>query len=566
MTATARRRFHFWVRTVGVVLFAWVFYSLFAQSGEGTLRVEILDHSSGLVTPAMVCITSLEDGKWRTPADGREIPPYTTTREFYDPPDWKAGQIGPVRLTNGEYNDNDVRSVIYEGASAYPFWKEAAAYFVSQPFSMTLPAGRWRLAVAKGIEYLPVFEEFEIAPGQNEQRQVRLKRWVNMPEQGWYSGDDHVHHPRTQPSHNEFLMTWAQAEDVHVANILRMGDLKSTYFEQAGYGPEARFRKGDYVLASGQEDPRTDISEQGHTIALNIKAPVRDTTRYHLYDFMFDGVHAQGGLTGYAHKAWAPVYYRRSRPELHPTWDSTINVVRGKVDFFEILQFRLLGLEDFYDFLNLGFKLVASAGSDLPWGSMLGEVRVYAHTGRRFSADAWFDAMRQGHTFVSNGPMLMLTAGGAIPGDEIRVARNATVRVSLRAWAPPAIGAPRTLELISHGRVIETVESNDPEKQELRLDFTLRADRSQWIAARTTSHNGGLAHTSPLYVLVNGDSFADSSQLPRLAEQRLKALDFIEDRLRDEAFTKRHGPGEISALMERVAEARQVYRRLSVRK
>ncbi len=394
MPTSSTRKWSVTVRASGVALSVWIFYALFAQVGVGTLNVEILDDATGRITPAMVCVTSLEDGKWRTPPNGRQIPPYTTTREFYDPPEWKPGQIGPVRLTTGEYNDNDTRSIIYEGASAYPFWQEPAAYFVSQPFSITLPAGKWRLAVAKGIEYLPVFEEFRLAPGQTERRSIRLKRWVNMPEQGWYSGDDHVHFPRTQPSHNEFLMTWAQAEDVHVANILRMGDLKSTYFEQSEYGPRFRFQKGDYVLVSGQEDPRTDISEQGHTIALNIKAPVRDSARYHLYDFMFDGVHAQGGLAGYAHKAWAPAYYRRSRPELHPTWDSTINVARRKVDFFEILQFRQLGLEDFYDFLNLGFKLTASAGSDLPWGSMLGEARVYAYTGPRFSADAWFEALR----------------------------------------------------------------------------------------------------------------------------------------------------------------------------
>ncbi len=162
--------------------------------------------------------------------------------------------------------------------------------------------------------------------------------------------------------------------------------------------------------------------------------------------------------------------------------------------------------------------------------------------------------------------MLTLTAGGAIPGDTVRVARNANVRVALRAWAPPAVGAPKTLELISHGRVIETVASDRPQKEELRLDVTLRADRSLWIAARTRSHNGGLAHTSPLYILVDGGSFADTSQLPHLSRQRLAVLDFIEARLRDEAFTRRHGPGEIAALFERIAEARQVYQALSADK
>ena len=122
-----------------------------------------------------------------------------------------------------------------------------------------------------------------------------------------------------------------------------------------------------------------------------------------VYDVMFDGVHAQGGLTGYAHEAWAGHYYRQTQPSryLYPTWDPTINLIRGKVDFLELLQFRRLGLDDFYDFLNLGVKLIASSGSDLPWGNTIGETRVYAYTGPHFSVDAWFDAFKRGRTFVT---------------------------------------------------------------------------------------------------------------------------------------------------------------------
>jgi hypothetical protein len=51
-----------------------------------------------------------------------------------------------------------------------------------------------------------------------------------------------------------------------------------------------------------------------------------DMSRFHLYDVMFDGAQPRG-VTGYAHIAWAPEWYRRSRPQLFPTWDSTLNVI-----------------------------------------------------------------------------------------------------------------------------------------------------------------------------------------------------------------------------------------------
>jgi len=545
------------VRAAGAIILAWTLYTIAGQTGTGTLKVEIRDKASGQITPAMVCITSLADGKWRTPPDGTTVPPYTTTREFYTPPDWKAGAIGPVRLTNGEYKNNDTRSSIYEGRSAYPFWNEPAAYFVSQPFSITLPAGKWRLAVARGIETLPVFEEFQIAPNQSLERRIELKRWVDMPRLGWYSGDDHVHYPRLKPEHNQLLMTWALAEDVHVANILRMGDIERVYFEQAGYGKQFRYQQGDYVLVTGQEDPRTGIDDQGHTIALNITAPVRDTTRYHLYDFMFDGVHQQGGLTGYAHVAWADEWNRREHPDIWPTWDPNINVPRGKIDFFEILQFLHLGLEDYYDFLNLGFRLAASAGSDVPWGATIGETRVYAYTGRSFSPDAWFDAVKQGRTFVTNGPMLTLTVDDRMPGEELDVNRNATLHIRVRAWAPPEIGVPKTLEIIANGAVAATQAANESKSGELKLDTALRAASSEWIAARVTANNGAVAHTSPVYVSVGGAPVRDDAHLPQLVAKRLSALDFIAGRLR-EGYAK----AEAQALTERIDEARARYQAL----
>jgi hypothetical protein len=126
------------VRIAMGILFAWLAYFMLAQVGDGTLIVEIRDKGSGQIVPAMVCITSLAEHKWRTPPDGRVTVGYSTTRDFYNPGPWKPGDIGPVRLTIGDYGDNDVRSLAYAGESAYPFWREPAAYFVANVCSQNL--------------------------------------------------------------------------------------------------------------------------------------------------------------------------------------------------------------------------------------------------------------------------------------------------------------------------------------------------------------------------------------------------------------------------------------------
>jgi hypothetical protein len=510
-------------------------YSQLQTTGEATLHVEIMDGSTGRIIPAMVCVTNLADGTWRAPANAPGGPKYTTARDFYFPLAWKPGDPGYVRLTNGEFNDNDVRSNIYKGISAYPFWREPAAYFVSKPFSMRLPVGKWRLAVERGLEYLPVSEEFQAKAGETNHRKIVLRRWVDMPARGWYSGDDHVHFPRTSPNNDEFLLTWARAEDVHMLNILRMGDIKQTYFEQTAYGKASHRLDGEYAMASGQEDPRDVL---GHAIALDIPSPVRDVPQYLLYDATFDKVHEHGGITGYAHLAWS-----------HPL-DANVNVPRGKVDFAEILQFRRLGTDDYYDFLNLGFRLIASAGSDLPWGNTIGEARVYAYTGPKFSPELWYAAFRRGHTFVTNGPMLSLQAGNAIPGDEVKLHASDKLEIRVRAWAPAEIGLPQRLELVAGGQVIHAVESHDQSQRELRVDFRFSAEKSTWIAARVETQNGGYAHTSPIYIVVDEAPLVPTVEL---VQRRKALLDQIAPRLRGTSV-----PG----LDNRIAEAAGVYTRM----
>ena len=97
-------------------------------------------------------------------------------------------------------------------------------------------------------------------------------------------------------------MQYALAEDVHVVNLLEMGDHAGTEFAQAGFGKKFRVQRGDFALVSGQEDPRSTF---GHIIGLNLQAMVRDTTTYDFYDVTFRGIHAQtDALVGFAHFAW----------------------------------------------------------------------------------------------------------------------------------------------------------------------------------------------------------------------------------------------------------------------
>ncbi|HOA73597.1 MAG TPA: CehA/McbA family metallohydrolase [Phycisphaerae bacterium] len=436
-------------------------------------------------------------------------------------------------------------------------------YCMPGPVDMEVPAGEWEIAVRRGIEHVPVYDSFRVSAGETVEKTYAPRRWEDMRKRGWWSGDDHVHARILSDDDARRLMTYAQAEDVHLCNVVKMGDIYRTWFDQRGFGPEYRIVDGDYVLCPGQECPRTH-DQMGHTISMNIKRMVRDTDQYYLYDKVFDQVHADGGLCGYAHVSSGMFHVHR---------DMSVNVPKGKVDFAEVLQFAGLGLDIWYRFLNSGFKITASAGSDIPWGGTLGEVRVYAYLGDQpFTADAWFEAMRKGRTFVTNGPMLEFQVDDALPGDELVVKTDRKVRVKARAWGDPERVWPAKLVVVQHGREIQVVESAEP-KKELTIDMELDAGGGFWIAAHAVGNSGEHAHCTPVYVVRPGLRFWKYDEVDKLVGQALDSLGQIEKIVAD--ARERDAKGELEddrtlkqlalqgpALLERVAEARSIWEEL----
>jgi hypothetical protein len=499
----------------------------------GRLKLTILSDDTGEPTAAMVRLMWRTDGLQRRPANGIEFAP-----QF-----------------DGQGHASGVRAANLPGPLGAHFW------CVPGPFDMTLAPGIWQIGVRRGVEHEVMFEDVTILPGETVERSLRPRRWVNMAKLGWWSGDDHVHTRILSDDDARKVMAWVKAEDVHLANIVKMGDIYRTYFEQRGFGPAHRVVDGDYVLSPGQECPRTH-DQIGHTLAMNITAMVRDPERYFLYDTTFDAVHAQGGLTGYAHVNSGMFHVHR---------DMSLNVPRAKVDFVEILQFNHLGTDLYYDFLNLGCKLTASAGSDVPWGGTVGEVRAYVYLDHQpFSPDNWFAAFGRGRTFTTSGPMLEFHVEDALPGDELTVLPNRVLRVRARAWGDPRRMAPVTLEIVRHGTVIRTAESSDQKHPEAELDFTVEAENGFWIAARARAGDGTSAHTTPVYVIREGLRFWKLDGMESLLAKREESLRQIEaliaevrrldaqgrlDTDRYRQLLARQG----DALLERVAQARTIY-------
>lgn len=499
----------------------------------GTLRMSILSAATGKPIPAMVRVMRKTD------------------QRFVEPPN--AVNFAPLFDSQG--------MATARRNSNLPGKLAGACWCVPGPFDATVSPGEYEVAVHVGIEHLPVFDTVVIASGETAGRTYRIRRWEDMTKRGWYSGDDHVHCQILSDSDAQRLMTWVKAEDVHVANVVKMGDIYRTWFEQRGFGPKYRVQDGPHVLSPGQECPRTH-DELGHTLHMNIKNLIRDTDQYYLYDTVFDEVQRQGGLSGYAHVNSGIFHVHR---------DMTLNIPKGKVDFIELLQFAALGTDIYYDFLNLGYKVTASAGSDVPWGGTVGEVRAYAYLGKKkFTADRWFDAVGKGRTFVTNGVMLELTVDGSLPGDELVLDAERALKVHAKTWGSAEYATPSALELVVLGDSFKRVQTADSNKTELSIDCTIPSGNGFWIAARAEGSDGSRAHTTPIYVVRKGLRFWKHDAVDDLIAKRMSSLAEIESIVAEAVEKDKRGELEGNrvkkllaqqgpALLDRVTAARAVY-------
>ncbi len=483
------------------------------------VNIRVLEAETNEVTPVMVCITNVQDGKVRVPPQADVPDSVSLTHAFYTGIEFNPDKnwIGPIRKMNGIGN-NDDRSYVYGTLPSIPFWDDPVAYQTSGDFSITLSPGKWRIRLGHGNEYIPIKEEFVLSANEKEiTKTFLLKRWIDLPKMGWYSGDVHVHHPTVKPKFKEFLLNYAKAEDIHLVNVLEMGHHLGTEFKQEGFGEEFRTCEDNICLVSGQEDPRSTF---GHIIGLNINQMEHDTTNYNYYDIVFKKLQLQpGAIVGYAHFSWNGCDLPRGFP-----W----YITTGDIDFVELLQFSKINSLDYYDYLNLGFRITAAAGSDVPWGSTLGEVRTFVYTGNTFSADAWFEGLKAGRTFVSNGPVLFLEADGFLPGAEIIKDRGAISHLKIKAISHPSVGRLEGLAIYNNDGLVAG-KMNPDNSDSITIELDHRLDKSQWLAAMISCDNGAVAHTTPVYFIVEGKPTWDAKKAPGIIDKQFEAIRVIEE-------------------------------------
>jgi hypothetical protein len=131
--------------------------------------------------------------------------------------------------------------------------------------------------------------------------------------------------------------------------------------------------------------------------------------------------------------------------------------------------------------------------------------RVYLNTGGSVESAALYKALKEGHTFASNGPQLALEVDGKFPGDTLSVpagGQTVSYRASLRS--PVAIDH---FELVQNGRVVARHKLKQARTQ-ADVAGKLKLTGSGWLVLRAWNDGADplimdlypYATTSPVYV------------------------------------------------------------------
>jgi hypothetical protein len=366
----------------------------------------------------------------------------------------------------------------------------------------------------------------------------------------------------------------ADAEDLGIVNNLIVNkEQRFPDMEFFDTGFLAGSTTGPWIV-NGQE---FHTSYWGHRGLLNIKqhillpgyAGYPNTAAASLYPMnadVYDMAHAQGALVGAVHP-FDEIPDPFAKPAQKITDELPIDVALGKLDYMEIVGFsdHRSTAAVWYRLLNLGFRIPAGAGTDAManFASLRGPVglnRLYARV-PPLDVKAWLDALKNGRTFATNGPLLEFSLNGRGIGDELAFsASQVTVAFSakLRSIVPVD-----HLEVVCNGKVAQTLKLNAT-RTSSDATGTLPVSESGWCVLRAASDqaeypvldNYVYATTSPIYITVDGKK-------PHSPDDAKYFAAWI-DRLNETtaAYPDWNSAEEKRYVLGRIAEARNVYERL----
>lgn len=393
-------------------------------------------------------------------------------------------------------------------AAGLPFFQDHFSCPGTVP--LDLPPGEYRYEIERGTEFKQVAGTFVVSANVPLQIAASLERITDLANEGWFSGDLHVHRP---PGEMELLM---QAEDLHIAPVMTWWNKKNLWDAQKA-PPKllVRFDRNRFYHLMAGEDER----EGGALLYFNVSEPLPIASAAREWPSPMTFLAMARKQPG----AWVDV-------EKPFWWDMPTWIASGQVDSIGLANNHMCRLkmyeteawgrprdekrlppprgngfwtqEIYYHLLNCGLRVPPSAGSASGvLANPVGYNRVWVQCGPELTWEKWWEGLRAGRSFVSNGPLLRVKADGHWPG-HVFTSRE-PVEIELEAAIDGRDTMP-SIEIIKDGRVERAMSLADWRKNGGKLG-TVKFAGSGWFLVRVITDNPKtfrFASTAPYFVEV----------------------------------------------------------------
>jgi len=418
--------------------------------------------------------------------------------------------------------------------------------------SIKLPQGYYTVTYNGGPEYRTHTKEVAVEASGADEMSFQLERWIDPSQQGWYSGDHHVHAAGCSHYQNptegvlpEDMFRQISGEHLNVGAVLTWGP-DYYYQKQFFSGHDNPLSKSAELMHYDLEVSGFPSSHAGHLVLLGLKDQDYPGTKqiedWPTWDLpILRWAKAQGAVAGFAHSGWGLQVSSKDLPNYEmPGFDGIganeyiADVTEpGSVDFISAVDTpSVWELGIWYHTLNVGFRTRIAGETDFPciYDLRVGLGRTYTKVDGTFTYPGWLAALKSGRSYVSDGKshLMDFQVNGQPVGagaSEIRLDAPQTVhaQVKVAAWLDALpddairhlpydqkpywdverarIGDTREVpvELVVNGEAV--ARKNVIADGQIRdVSFDVRIDRSSWMAVRILPSS----HTNPIFALVGG--------------------------------------------------------------
>jgi TolB protein len=447
--------------------------------------------------------------------------------------------------------------------------------------SVTMPAENFHVDVMQGFER-PLKSKMVItASGTNRYVKIQLApKWpLGDANEQWVSSDLHVHmnYGGTYRSNPGILAWQAKAEGVQLINNLIVN--KEQRFPDIAYDGRGLDPTSDAatLIVHGQEFHTSYWGHRGilgplNHILLPGYAGYPNTAAASLYPMnadVYDLAHAEGALVGAVHP-----FDEEPNPFANPPQNITdelpVDMALHKLDYMEIVGFsdHKSTAAVWYRLLNLGFHLPAGAGTDAttdyaaPIRGNVGFDRVYVRVpSGPLSLKSFYEGLKKGRTFATNGPLIEFTLGGQMVGSELKFdAPQSAIPFTAKLHSIVPLDH---LEIVCNGRVAQTLKLEGA-RDSADVHGTLSLNSSGWCVLRAWTENAEYpvldkyvyATTSPIYVTITGKPLRSPEDAKYFAAWIAQTIDVTS------RYPDWNSPEEKQTVLDRLRAAQQIYEKL----